>query len=288
MLVFREIDTIEAVYLGAARPLQKSVAHLACIDRLADCEHEQRTAWVILAAPRRVMLPRCGITNNPPLCGLRQSIFARARIEVAEKTDASESVLAEAVSSSSPRTLIEIYCANTARDVLTDEDLEYLIDLILHKLEPQAVELLLKSFPAFRAAADQGQIGTQIGLYIYYHFTVHFLNCMLDLEGQKGREFRPNSSILFDLDADFSLPLDPEKESTSDILQIIDSNEFVESNVSSSTVDIGAGKIAPNASVTDLAAASSSDLPMAAKVPAEDGAHTEPASDDGGVPAAEE
>ncbi len=119
-------------------------------------------------------------------------------------------------------------------------------------------------------------------------FTLDFLNYMLDLEGQKGREFRPNGSILFDFDADFSLPLDPEKESTSDILQIIDSNEFVESSVSSSTVDIGAGKTDPNASVTNLAAASADDVPMAAKVPAEDGAHAEPASDDGGVPAAED
>ncbi|MBR2683632.1 MAG: hypothetical protein IKE22_10260 [Atopobiaceae bacterium] len=66
------------------------------------------------------------------------------------------------------RTLVDIYCSQTARDALTDDDLEFLIDLILNKLQPQAVELLLDSFPAFRAAADQGEIGTQIGLYIYF------------------------------------------------------------------------------------------------------------------------
>lgn len=64
--------------------------------------------------------------------------------------------------------LVDLYCAETARDVLSDDDLEYLIDLVLHRLQPQAVELLLNSFPAFRTAADNGQIGTRIGLYIYY------------------------------------------------------------------------------------------------------------------------
>ncbi len=64
--------------------------------------------------------------------------------------------------------LVDIYCAQTARDALTDEDLEWLIDLIVNKLEPQAVEALLDGFPAFRAAAENGEIGRGIGLYIYY------------------------------------------------------------------------------------------------------------------------
>ena len=66
------------------------------------------------------------------------------------------------------RSLVDIHCAQTARDAFTDEDLEFVLDLVLNKLEPQAVELLLNSFPAFRAAADQGQIGRGIGLYVYY------------------------------------------------------------------------------------------------------------------------
>ncbi|MDO4797646.1 MAG: hypothetical protein Q4A01_06470 [Coriobacteriales bacterium] len=65
-------------------------------------------------------------------------------------------------------TIVEVYCAQTARDVLSDEDLQWLIELIIDYLEPQAVELLLDSFPAFREAANNGEIGKQIGLYIYY------------------------------------------------------------------------------------------------------------------------
>lgn len=63
--------------------------------------------------------------------------------------------------------LVDIHCAQTARDEFSEEDLEFLLDLVVHKLEPQAVELLLDRFPAFRTAADQGQIGREIGLYVY-------------------------------------------------------------------------------------------------------------------------
>ena len=65
-------------------------------------------------------------------------------------------------------TVVEVHCAQTARDVLTDEDLMWLIDFISNYLEPQAVELLLDSYPSIRKAADNGEIGKEISLYIYY------------------------------------------------------------------------------------------------------------------------
>ncbi|MDO4850879.1 MAG: hypothetical protein Q4A93_03365 [Actinomycetota bacterium] len=64
--------------------------------------------------------------------------------------------------------LVDIYCSQTARDALGQDDLEYLVDLIVNRLHPQAVNLLLESFPAFRTAAESGGIGSEIGLYIYY------------------------------------------------------------------------------------------------------------------------
>lgn len=63
---------------------------------------------------------------------------------------------------------VDVFCAQTARDALTDEDLEWLIELIISRLQPQAVELLLNSFPTFGEAAKKGEIGQEIGLYIYY------------------------------------------------------------------------------------------------------------------------
>ncbi len=65
-------------------------------------------------------------------------------------------------------TIVDIFCANTARDALTDEDLQWLIELILDYLQPQAVELLLDSFPSLRAAANKDEIGRELGLYVFY------------------------------------------------------------------------------------------------------------------------
>ena len=63
---------------------------------------------------------------------------------------------------------VDIHCARTACDALTDEDLEWLIDLVKNKLEPQAVNLLISKFPAFSVAAANQELGREIGLYIYY------------------------------------------------------------------------------------------------------------------------
>ena len=65
-------------------------------------------------------------------------------------------------------TMVELYCANTALDVLSDEDLQWLIELIIDYLEPQAVTLLLNNFPSLREGAAKGEIGREISLYIYY------------------------------------------------------------------------------------------------------------------------
>ena len=65
------------------------------------------------------------------------------------------------------RNLIDVWCAQTARDAFTDEDLNWVIDLVVNKLQPQAVNLLIDKFPAFAEGAQNGEIGMQIGLYIY-------------------------------------------------------------------------------------------------------------------------
>ena len=96
-----------------------------------------------------------------------KSLFVRAAGELSTADDAGGDAAVDAAETAQP-TLVDIHCAQTARDVLTDEDLAWLVDLIVNRLEPQAVNLLLDRFPAFRAAADKGEIGTQIGLYIYY------------------------------------------------------------------------------------------------------------------------
>ena len=66
------------------------------------------------------------------------------------------------------KTLVDIYCSEDAKNALSRDDLEFLTDLVVNKLQPQAVNLLLKSFPAFKEAAEKGQIGKYLGLEIGY------------------------------------------------------------------------------------------------------------------------
>ena len=64
--------------------------------------------------------------------------------------------------------LVRIHCNNTAQKSLSQDDLEYLADLIINKLQPQAINLLLASFPSFKKEASEGGIGEDIGLEIDY------------------------------------------------------------------------------------------------------------------------
>ena len=109
-----------------------------------------------------------GITYILPASLRNFFVSAQQNTSENQSGNQSSSEASEAPSGSYVRSLVDIYCSQTARDAFSDEDLEFILDLILNKLEPQAVELLLDSFPAFRAAADQGQIGREIGLSVYY------------------------------------------------------------------------------------------------------------------------
>ena len=75
-----------------------------------------------------------------------------------------------------------------------------------------------------------------------YAFVSTFLDYMLELERQEGRQYVPTGSILFDFEEDYNTPLDNEKESTSDLLHIVESNELVESTVPNEVALAGGGK----------------------------------------------
>ena len=65
-------------------------------------------------------------------------------------------------------TLVKLHCSQTARDALSEKDLKTLTELIVLKIEPQAVNLLTESFPSFKEAAKKDELGRKISLYIYY------------------------------------------------------------------------------------------------------------------------
>ena len=64
--------------------------------------------------------------------------------------------------------LVRIHCNDAAKKVFSQSDLEFFADLIINKLQPQAINLLLASFPSFRQEAENGRIGKNVGLEIDY------------------------------------------------------------------------------------------------------------------------
>ena len=74
----------------------------------------------------------------------------------------------DAAAADDPYRLVDIYCSQSAKEALGDEQLKDLIDCIVTSIEPQAVNLLLDSFPCFKDAAANDEIGREIGMYIYY------------------------------------------------------------------------------------------------------------------------
>lgn len=64
---------------------------------------------------------------------------------------------------------IDKYCSDSAKQNSNDAFLNYLIDLIKNKIEPQAVELLREKFPESFGSAEPGkELSDEIGLYVYF------------------------------------------------------------------------------------------------------------------------
>jgi len=73
-------------------------------------------------------------------------------------------------------------------------------------------------------------------------FATTFLNHLVAIENTMGQDKKPNGSILMDFGTDLGSPLDSSKDSSSDFLQIVESNELVESTVPNEVALAGGGK----------------------------------------------
>ena len=63
--------------------------------------------------------------------------------------------------------LVSIHCSQGAIDCIGNDNLKYLLDLFINVVEPQAVYLLVTSFPSYLEAAQNNELGKEIGLYVY-------------------------------------------------------------------------------------------------------------------------
>ena len=64
--------------------------------------------------------------------------------------------------------IVNVHCDANAKEALSESDLEFLADLVVNILEPQAVDLLLEKFPAFKKAAENKEIGEWITVIVSY------------------------------------------------------------------------------------------------------------------------
>ena len=73
-------------------------------------------------------------------------------------------------------------------------------------------------------------------------FSVDFMNYMLRISRTEGRQNIANGSILFDFEQDFAIPLDPDKNATTDVLKVYDSKSYVYSTVNAQYAHTSGGR----------------------------------------------
>lgn len=59
------------------------------------------------------------------------------------------------------------HCADNTLKKYGEDEMASLVDLIINCIQPQAVEFIKNNFPAFAEAAEEGELGKEIGLYVY-------------------------------------------------------------------------------------------------------------------------
>ena len=64
--------------------------------------------------------------------------------------------------------IVNVHCDDNAKKALTESDLEFLADLLVNTLQPQAVDLLINKFPALQEAARKQEIGKYLTVIVSY------------------------------------------------------------------------------------------------------------------------
>ena len=62
---------------------------------------------------------------------------------------------------------VYVHCAKNTIMNIGEESLAFLVDLIKNTIEPRAIQALVNGFPAFADAVSNGELGGEIGLYVY-------------------------------------------------------------------------------------------------------------------------
>ena len=65
--------------------------------------------------------------------------------------------------------IVNVHCDANAKEAFSASDLEFLADLVVNTLQPQAVNLLIEKFPALKTAAANKEIGNYLAVVVSYN-----------------------------------------------------------------------------------------------------------------------
>ena len=84
--------------------------------------------------------------------------------------------------------LVEAHCDQNVIEKIGADKLAALVNWVKTTLEPETVSLLTSKFPAFQKATEKGELGKNIGLYVYY-------NTYYDEDGKAHDKSRSLASV---------------------------------------------------------------------------------------------
>ncbi|WP_026522331.1 hypothetical protein [Butyrivibrio sp. VCB2001] len=117
--------------------------------------------------PEQVQNDICGIENEAGQ-NVTDSVTTPPTTDNDNSLSESEQSGSNIVVPSVTADIVSMHCDQNAINAIGYDELEWLVKLVKYNIEPQAVNLLLDRFPAYQAAADNNELGKNIGLYIYY------------------------------------------------------------------------------------------------------------------------
>ena len=122
--------------------------------------------------------------------------------------------------------IVNVHCDEKAKEALTDSDLEYLADLVVNTLQPQAVNLLIEKFPALKKAAENNEIGKNLAVVVSYN-EGNSASCYAS-HGWIDDNTYPNSKFVYNLTVNASPLTDHKEDGKSVITRDVSSEALTE------------------------------------------------------------
>ena len=111
--------------------------------------------------------------------------------------------------------IVNVHCDDNAKKALTSSDLDFLADLVVNTLQPQAVSLLIEKFPALKSAVENKEIGDYLAVVVTYDEGTSSVGYAL--RGRTEDNTYPNYKFVYNLTVNAG-PLTDHKENDKSII----------------------------------------------------------------------